>query len=287
MERRITGAVLIALTLAGCGRAPTPDTYELAGQILAIRAETQEVLIRHGDIVGFMPGMTMPFKVRDPRLLEGRAAGDLVTATLSVTPDAAWISTLTVTGRAPVPADAPGAFPAATGVVVLAPGDRVAETELQAADGSAVSLAAPRGRVTAVTFIYTRCPLPDFCPLMDRRFAELQHRAARDAGLAGRVRLVSVSFDPATDTPARLAEHATALGADPAIWQFATLADPAAIDRFAATFGINVIREADGTITHNLRTVVIDRTGRVAAVHDGNLWTADELLADLRSAAAR
>lgn len=279
---------MVLLAAGACGRPePAPATYQLSGQILAVRPDTQEVLIRHGDIAGFMPGMTMPFKVREARLLEGRTPGDLVTATLEVTPDAAWLSTLTATGRAPLPDDAPRAFPAATGVSVVGPGDRVPDARLRASDGTTVSLSASDGRATVVTFIYTRCPLPDFCPLMDRRFAEIRRRLPGEGGLAGRVRLVSVSFDPEYDTPARLAEHARALGADPAVWQFVTLAEPSEVDHFAAAFGVNVIREADGTITHNLRTVVIDPAGLVVATHDGNQWAADEVLEDLRRAVAR
>lgn len=286
--RRLAAALLALLAAGACGRPePAPATYQLSGQILAVRPDTREVLIRHADIAGFMPGMTMPFKVRDARLLEGRAPGDLVTATLAVTPDAAWLSTLTATGRAPLPEDAPRAFPAATGASVVGPGDRVPDTPLRSSDGTTVSLAASDGRATVMTFIYTRCPLPEFCPLMDRRFAQIRRRLPGEDGLAGRVRLVSVSFDPEHDTPARLAEHAGALGADPAIWQFATLADPSEIERFAAAFGVNVIREADGTITHNLRTVVIDPAGLVVAAHDGNQWTVDQVLDDLRRALAR
>lgn len=286
MKRRAIVAVACA-ALAGCAREPEVRTYQLSGQILVVRPESQEVLIRHGDIVGFMPGMTMPFKVRDAKLLEGRVAGELVDATLSVTPESAWISALVATGRAPLPADAPTAIPAAAGVDVLTPGDRVPDTELLTASGGTVRLSEAHGRATALTFIYTSCPLPDFCPLVDRRFAEVQRRAATDGALAGRVSLVSVSFDPTTDTPARLASHARALGADSGVWQFATIDEPSQVDRFAAMFGVNVIREKDGTITHNLRTFVIDPDGRIVSVRDGNQWTADELLADLRGALGR
>jgi protein SCO1/2 len=274
------------MVLAGCQRSPETREYELSGQILVVRPETSEVLIRHGDIKGFMSGMTMPFKVKDPALLRGRTAGDLVTATLVVAEDSAWLGTLTATGHAPVPDDAPGALPAATGVHVLAAGDVVPDTPLASPEG-AVSLRATRGMATAVTFIYTRCPLPDYCPLMDRRFAEIQRIVSGDAVLNRRVRLVSISFDPANDTPARLSEHASALGADPAVWRFATIADPSAIDSFAATFGVNVIREKDGTITHNLRTIVIDADGRVVSVRDGNTWTAAEVVSDLQKALGR
>ncbi|MEZ5283554.1 MAG: SCO family protein [Vicinamibacterales bacterium] len=283
--------ILCATLAAACGRAPEPappsQTYELSGQILAVRPEQGEVLIRHGDIPGFMPAMTMPYKVEPRSLLDGRTAGDLVTATLEVADLDARLTALTATGHAPIGGDAPRTFPAATNVTILAPGDLAPATPLEASDGRTLSLVETAGRATALTFIYTTCPLPDFCPLMDRRFAEVQRRAAGDPRLDGHVRLISVSFDAETDTPARLAEHAASLGADPSVWQFATPADPADIDRFAATFGVNVIREADGTITHNLQTVVLDREGRVVALHAGNTSTADELLADLARAVGR
>jgi protein SCO1/2 len=285
MQRRAAAILGLVLALAGCAREAAPTTYQLSGQILLIDAGTQQLVIRHGDIVGFMPGMTMPFKVRDPQLLVGRAAGDLVTATLTVEPEAAWISTLTATGHAPLPADAPTSLPAAAGVDVANIGDAVPDTPLRTSHGS-VSLVAGRGRVTAVTFIYLRCPLPDYCPLMDRRFAEVQRQVKADPLLSQRVALVSVSIDPAADTPARLAEHAAALGADPAIWQFGSLDDERDIARFAAQFGVNVIRERDGTITHNLRTLVIDATGTVRQAREGNTWTADDLVDDLRQAVA-
>jgi protein SCO1/2 len=145
-----------------------------------------------------------------------------------------------------------------------------------------VSLSAWRGSAVVVTFIYTQCPLPDFCPLLDRRFAAIQAAAADDPALAGRVRLLSVSFDPDTDTPEVLTAHAAKVGAL-GDWHFAT-APREVVDRFAASFGVNVIREADRTITHNLRTAVIGPDGRVAVLRSGNDWTADDVLADLRQA---
>ncbi len=278
--------VLALLAVAACRPADETREYELSGQILVVRPETREVLIRHGDIQGFMPGMTMPFTVKDPTLLDGRTPGDLVTATLVVGSETAWLRTLNATGHAPLPDDAPSKLPAATGVRVLEPGDEVPDTPLASPEGP-LSLRAARGTATAVTFVYTRCPLPDYCPLMDRRFAEVQRITSGDTVLHRRIRLVSVSFDPAHDTPARLREHAAALRADPAVWRFATIADPAAIDRFAAAFGVNVIREEDGSITHNLRTTVIDPDGRVVSVRDGNEWTADEIVSDLQKALGR
>jgi protein SCO1/2 len=121
---------------------------------------------------------------------------------------------------------------------------------------------------------------------MDRRFAEIQALAAREPGIAGKVRLLSVSFDPRFDRAAVLRQHAASLKADPSVWTFAT-AEEAIVDRFAARFGVNVIREQDGTITHNLRTAVIDRDGRITAILDANAWTAEDVIRELKAAVAK
>lgn len=277
------GTALALLATFACQRRVESRTYQLHGQVLAVKPETRELLVKHDDIQGFMPAMTMPYRVDDPALLTGRLAGDLITATLVVSEDRARFSAITKTGSAPLPDDAPTRMPVASGVHVLQAGDVVPDTRLTAEDGAALSLANWRGSAVALTFIYTSCPLPEFCPLMDRRFAETQKLAGADAALRGRVRLLSVSFDPATDRPARLAAHAATLGADKGVWRFAT-ADADTVERFAAQFGVNVIREKDGTITHNLRTAVIDPAGRVTAVLDSNGWTAAQLADELRRA---
>lgn len=270
---------------AGCGREVETRSYRLTGQILAVRPETKEVLVAHDDIPGFMPAMTMPYAVKDAALLQGRARGDLITATLVVEPALAHLSSITGTGSAPVPEGSATAIPAAAGIDVLKPGDAVPETTLTDATDRPLALTALAGSAVAITFIYTRCPLPQYCPLMDRRFAEAQELIASDPGLRGRVRLLSVSFDPGFDRAAVLREHAATVRADPLVWSFAT-ADQALVDRFAARFGVNVIREADGTITHNLRTAVIGPGGRVRAILDHNAWTADDLVRELKAALA-
>jgi protein SCO1/2 len=137
-----------------------------------------------------------------------------------------------------------------------------------------------------LTFIYTRCPIPTFCPLMDRNFAAVQRKLKEDAALAPArrsVHLVSISFDPVTDTPPVLKKHARTLDADPKIWTFFT-GDRDEVDKFAARFGVSVARSpADARdITHNLRTAIIDRSGRLVKVYTGNEWTPDQLIADLK-----
>ncbi len=231
-----------------------------------------------------MPGMTMPFKVRDASLLSGKAAGDLVTAQLVVGSSEAWLATLEKTGAAPL--DTVASVPPAAFVVPLKPGDMAPDATFIDHTSESLSLTGWRGQAVAVTFIYVRCPLPQFCPMIDRRFAELQRAVRADSQLAGRVRLLSVSFDPDQDTPAALAAHAKKLEADSSVWRFAT-APRDVVDRFAAQFGVNVIREPDRTITHNLRTAIIAPDGRVAAMYDGGDWTTAQALNDLRGSLAR
>lgn len=283
--RLVMAGLMILGAGAACSRAPEARTYELTGQVLAVKPDTNEILVKHEDIPGFMPAMTMPYTVKDPALLAGRVPGDLITATLVVESTMGYLSAITRTGSAPLPEGAPATIPAAAGVTVLAPGDAAPDTPLTDQDEQPITLAAFRGHATAVTFIYTRCPLPQYCPLMDRRFAEVQAAVAADAALAGRIRLLSVSFDPRFDRAAVLQAHAKTLGADPAMWRFATAAE-ADVDRFAARFGVNVIREPDGTITHNLRTAVIDPSGRLTAILDNNAWTAADLVRELKAALA-
>jgi protein SCO1 len=276
--------LLAALTAAtACSRTPDVPTYQLKGQVLAVRPESNEILVKHEDIQGFMPAMTMPYAVKEPALLTDRVPGDLITATLHVAPELAWLSAIVRTGSAPLPEDAATRIPAAAGVHLLKPGHEVPGTVLADQDDQPLALADWRGAAVVVTFIYTRCPLPQFCPLMDRRFAEIQSLAAADVALQGKVRLLSISFDPAGDSAAVLRAHAVKAGADPAVWRFAT-ADEAIVDRLAATFGVNVIREKDGTITHNLRTAVIDSRGRLRSIHDSNAWSAASIVDELKAA---
>ena len=275
---------LIWLALAGsvaapaCGRLPVE--YELNGQVLAIDQARQEITIKHGDIRGFMPGMTMPFRVKDAGLLAGRTPGDLVRATLVVSDSDVYLRTVERTGHAPLSQPATDPSPR-----TLAPGEPVADAELVDETGRTLRLAESRGNVVAVTFMYTRCPLPNFCPVMDRHFKAVQDRVRADDRLRGRVRLLSVTIDSTYDTPPVLARHAAALQADPAIWRFAT-GPPETVHRFGAQFGVSTPDGArePADIVHNLRTAVIDREGRLAIVLNGSQWTPTDLIEALRNA---
>jgi protein SCO1/2 len=167
----------------------------------------------------------------------------------------------------------------------LHPGDTVPDVELIDETGATRHLTEWRGRVVGLTFIYTRCPLPDFCPLMDRQFAEVQQIVAGDATLRGRVQLLSISFDPSYDTPEVLATHAKKVGADPGMWNFLT-GSQSGIDTFAANFGVSVMREGSdpGNVVHNLRTAVVDGNGKLVTIINGMQWAPAELVSGLRNA---
>lgn len=254
----------------------------MTGQVLAVSQDGREITIHHDDIPGFMDAMTMPFTVKDRALTRDRAAGDLVKATLTVTDEAAWLSTIEKTGWAPVPDRSTAVTP---GVPLLKAGEPLPDETLIDQDGQAFRLSSLRGAPLLITFVYTRCPLPDFCPRMDKAFAAIQRRVA-DGSVRGRVHLLSISFDPDFDTPSVLKAHAARMGADPRVWTYAT-APRHTVDEFGARLGLSVLRDANNAadITHNLRTAVVDGQGRLVTILNGNDWTLDQALAALASAA--
>jgi protein SCO1/2 len=274
--------ILAALTVAACSQDPASRQYEVHGQILRIDTERQELLVDHEDIEGFMPAMIMPYKVQDVGLLEGKQPGDLVRATLVVEEVGAYLSTLTTTGHAPIRTAV--AEPAITATDLLNDGDVVPNTPMLDQQGTLMSIESLRGHRVALTFIYTRCPLADFCPLMDQRFADLQEEITQSPELAD-VRLVSMTLDPEFDTSDVLHAHATALDADPDLWHFVT-GDRDEVLGFAKRFGVIAEPGAADTVLHSLRTAVIDPEGRLVTAYSGNMWTLAELVADLKATPA-
>lgn len=277
---RLATVLLVGVT-AACG--PTGRQYELRGQVLAVDPVRREITIKHDDIVGFMPAMTMPFRVNDPRLLEQRAPGDLVTVTLVVEETDAYLTGLRKIGHADVVTALP-LPPASSGFELLKTGEFAPDQAFVDQDGRPRTLADWTGKAIALTFIYTRCPYPTFCPLMDRQFAAIQKAVTADAALRRQVHLISVSFDPEYDTPAVLRQHATTLGAEPDLWSFVT-GPRDDVDRFAARFGVSIVRgNTPADFTHTLRTAVLDRDRRVVSIHTGNGWAPDDIVRDLRNA---
>jgi len=281
---RVLTVILLAVLISAnaCSRPANARQYELTGQILRVEADRGEVEIKHQDIKGFMPGMTMRFKVKDSELLAGKEPGDLVTATLVVGDVEAYLSSLARTGHAALAAPAT----VSDAPKILVPGEPVSDALLVDQDGAPRPFSAFRGHRLAITFVYTRCPLTDFCPLMDRHFGAVQKTIASTPSLSD-VRLLTVTLDPAFDTPRVLKPYAQRRGADAAVWSFMT-GEPKNVGAFAEQFGLYVERPdaQSADITHNLRTAVVDAEGRLVTAHSGNDWTPAELVADLQATPA-
>ena len=285
MRPHIVFLLVLALAVSACSRTSGERQYTLQGQVISVVPTHLEATVKHEEIKGLMPAMTMPYKVKDAKLLAGITPGDLITAKLTIASNDAYLTEVRKVGQAPLeepPAPASHDAPAASsGFELLKTGAPVPDARFVDQDGKSRRFSSFKGSTLVLTFIYTRCPMPTFCPLMDRHFAAIQKRLKDDPAL-GRVRLVSVSFDPIHDTPPVLARHAATLRADPGTWTFLT-GDRDDIDRFAARFGVSVARALpdQGDITHNLRTAIIDADGRLAKVYTGNEWTPEQVLADL------
>jgi protein SCO1/2 len=284
---------VIATLAPACGGTSDERSYRLQGQVLSVDPSGKKAHIKHEEIQGLMPAMTMPYEVRDAKLLDGLAPGDLINATLIIESNAAYLSAVTRVGSAPL--EAPPAetatMAASSGFELLKPGEEAPDAGFVDQDGRPRDFKSFRGQPVVVTFMYTKCPMPTFCPFLDRNFAAVQKALESDpsrAALKGRVRLASISFDPLSDTPAVLKQHAAKLDADPRVWTFLT-GDRDEIDRFARRFGVIIARSPTEPldITHNLRTSIVDADGKLVTTYTGNEWTPEQLLADLKSVAAR
>jgi protein SCO1 len=283
---RVDIVIIVALlvVMPACGKPADQRTYRLQGQVLSLDAP-RKLTIKHEEIKGLMPAMTMPYEVKDETLLTGLAAGDLVNATLVVLSNDAYLQAIKKVGEAPLekpPAETAPPPSASSGFELLKPGELVPSAAFLDQDGRNRTLDSFKGSPVVLTFIYTRCPLPTFCPLMDRHFVTIQKKLKEDAALRT-VHLVTVSFDPAYDRPPVLKKHARTLNADLTRWTFLT-GDRDEVDKFAMRFGVSIARAMNDPrdITHNLRTAIVDAEGKLVKIYTGNEWTPEQVLTDLR-----
>jgi len=240
--------------------------------------------IEHEDIRGFMPSMTMPLSARDAKEITGLKIGDAIAFRLNVTDQDVWIDNIKKIDRAEVhlptatPRPSPSLPPQSS--TRLREGDPMPGFELVDENGEACTFEKFRGQPLVMTFVFTRCPLPTFCPRMSQNFSELQRAIQQESGIVSKTRLLSVTIDPAFDTPKILKEYGTYQKADPKVWTFVT-GDSGKIDALTRAFSVHVETEA-GTISHGLATVLIDSSGRIDRIWRGNLWTPAQALEAIR-----
>lgn len=282
-------AVVILPTITGCNTAkPVAEKqYPVRGKIVAVETSKGEVLLDHENIPGFMEAMTMPYKVADTSILSELHPGDKITATLIAGRDAAGPVNMRLDHFVVIAQARPDYKPKVQ-YHVPAPGDVVPDYPLLNQSGKTIRLSQLRGKVVLLTFIYTRCGMSEFCPKMSRNFAEVDKALAADPALYAKTHLLSISFDPAYDTPKVLKSYGGGYTGKYtnetfAHWDFAapSIKDLPEMEKF---FDLGVTGEGV-SIQHSLATVVVGKNGKVIAFYPTNDWTIDEVVKQIRAAA--
>ncbi len=282
MTMRVLITFLFVLALVSCSKKDQQSTelvtFPLKGEVVAIDTAAMRITIDHEEIPDYMMAMTMPFKIKNRQLFGGVHVGDTVQGVLAVSRTESWLETFTVVGKGEPPSRelVEGTLLAK----VFNVGDIMPNDVLQNQEQKPIRLSDFRGKAVAVTFIYTRCPLPDFCIRMSDHFAKLQKILQRDKSLNGKWHLLTISFDPQFDTPKVLKDYGKSYAAEFSTWDFAT-ADMKIVMKFADGLGLT-LADDEGLIAHNLRTVLVDTEGKIVRVINGNEWTPDEVAKEIQ-----
>jgi protein SCO1/2 len=271
-----------AFLSSSCHRSPpAAKRYSFTGHVISIDTQSQSALIDGDAISGFMDAMAMAYKIKPDSTLSHLIPGDSISAEVVVlqpkSDDAApdyWLENVKVVGHAaPAAANSPH---------LPAPGEDVPDFSFTNQSGKRISLQQYRGNILLVTFIYTRCPFPDFCPRMSNNFAEIYKQLGTNPTLAG-THLLSISFDPEHDTPKVLRDYAFSVAhtQEPALFKRWEFAAPAAADlpKIADFFALTIKPEG-GLITHNLSTAVIGPDGKIVKWYHGSAWQVSDLIKD-------
>jgi protein SCO1/2 len=273
VNRLITWLIVVQVCTAAQHR------YPVSGLVLSLDQPHLSMMVSHETIPGYMDAMTMPFRVRTPKDLDGLHPGDRVAFTLVVDSKESRAEDIRIVKfdsaeRDPVQANRLkllGQLLESSAASRLASGDQVPDFTLTDQTNHPVTFSSFAGKVVALNFVYTRCPLPDYCFRLSNNFGQLQKRFGPGAGLI----LLTVTFDPGNDLPDVLARYAQIWKADPELWHFLT--GPASeIQRICALFGVGYWPD-EGLYVHSLHTAVIDRVGKMVVNLEGNQYTAGQL----------
>jgi protein SCO1 len=269
------------------GHSANEKRYDLKGKVIAVDKPNRTATIAHEEIPGYMPAMTMPFQVKSDADLEMMKPGNEITGDLVVDGPSSWIEVSSVTDTAPNDpnVDVPGEPKR---------GQEIPDFGLVNQDGQRIHLAQYRGKALVLTFVYTRCPLPDYCPLMSAHFHQIDQELAKDPNLYAKTHLLSISFDPEYDTPKVLRSYGAAVTerfSDEKFehWEFAT-GTPDEIKGIAQHFGLQYYHDTESgqdQMIHSLRTAVITPDGKLLKLYRGNEWKSAEIVTDLRAIALK
>ncbi|MGD0743927.1 MAG: SCO family protein, partial [Verrucomicrobiota bacterium] len=254
--------LLILSGVKSAGSLPPPGGEPANVRMFMARGVVKElppdggtVVISHETISNYMAAMTMPFKVKDAKELAGLQRSDEITFRLHVADTESWVDQITKIGTVSLPA---GGKPSDSHPAVIAsvpPGNPLRSYPFTNELGQPVSLNDFHGQALAITFFYTRCPLPEFCPRLSKNFQEAQQKLESQAGAPSNWHFLSISFDTEFDTPAMLKAYGDSYQYDPKHWSFLT--GPAdKIGELARQSGVTYKLD-DGTFNHNFRTLIV------------------------------
>jgi protein SCO1/2 len=254
--------------------------YEIRGKVLGVDKANRTVEISHEEIKDLMPAMTMPFVVKDQWPFDVLKRGSVINATLIVDGPRSWLEDVVITEET-------SDTGASNGVTAAEPavGDEVPDFTLVNQDNKKISISDYRGKTLLLTFIYTRCPIPEYCTLMSNNFAKIQQELEKDRPLYEKTHLLSVSIDPEYDTPQVLRSYGASHTGNYSeerfsSWEFAG-GTKDEVRKIAQYFGLTYFGEGD-QIIHGLRTAVIAPDGKIYKVYRENKWKPEEILTDVR-----
>jgi protein SCO1/2 len=276
----------MALALLGCGRSTNSDEgadhYDTRGVVRGFSPDRSTIEIQHENIPGFMPSMTMPFVARDPKQIADLKTGDAISFRMAVTKKDFWIENVKKMPREEINVAEPKQTSSVSSEreARLKEGDEMPAFSLTNQNGERVSLDTFHGQPFVLTFVFTRCPVPNFCPRMSNNFEELQTAIKRGIGTLATTRLLSITLDPDYDTPKILNDYAAFHHSDFKIWSFAT-GDKKEIDSITRAFSVYRQNEG-GTTSHGLATALINRNGMVERIWRGNAWTPEEVVEEIK-----
>ncbi len=272
------------------GKSPAPDAaasssakrYAFKGKVMSVDKNAGAANIDNEPIAGFMDQMVMAYTFKPAAQIDQLQPGDSITADVVVDGDKYWLENVKVTGHSVVPAEKP-----TSSLHIPQPGDVVPDFKLVNQSGKSVSLHQYRGETLLLTLIYTKCPFPDYCPRVSHEFSEIDQQMRTDPARFGKTHLMSISFDPANDTPKVLRAYgfSCAGSKDPALfqrWEFAAI-PKSELPEFANYFALTYKQEG-GLITHSLSTTVISPDGKIFRWYHGADWQATDVLQDVATA---
>jgi protein SCO1/2 len=282
----------LSFTLAGCRSSSTKEPaaaqgsgaerrYHLEGKVVSTDKAQQQIVVDHKEIPGFMGAMAMPYPVADAAAVDQVGPGDEITADVVASDKGVHLEKVVVVKKGDGKAKSP-----ASQTLPSQQGEPVPDFALLNQDGKRVTLHQYRGKAVLLSFIYTRCPLAEYCPLATHNLAQIEQTLAKDPKLYGRTHLLSVSFDPKYDTPAVLRNYARTFAPAKSKnnfthWEFAAVPEPELKDM--ASFFNLFMTEQDGQITHSMSTAIISPDGTLYKWYHENDWKPDAMIADLTS----